>query len=424
MALEGHTVRGHVIRLDPTVKQTRALLRAAGVSRFTYNWALAEWRRQYAVGEKPTAFKLKKQFNAIKREQFPWVYESPRDANSQAFADLGQAFSNFFAACSGKRKGRKVSYPKFKKRGMHDSFYVANDKFAFRRRGRRGVVRLPVIGDVKTFEHLRFQGKIMSGRVFREAAQWFIAVSVQLAVEPKAIKHVHKHGIVGVDLGLKTAVVASHGEFVDAPKPLKAKLKQLRRANRTLARREKGSKNRAKARAKLARVHQRIANIRKDFWHKLTTNLCCENQTAVIEDLSMAFMLRNKKLARAAADVGLGMFKPMMLYKAKALGGQIVVADRLYPSTQRCSRCGNVKTGDERIALSDRTYWCKVCAAVEDRDHNASLNLEQYPGLLGNWDRKVQTPMDDHASIRSARADRASEIDEVGTKRCSDVRTI
>jgi putative transposase len=412
-----------VIRLDPTVKQADAFARAAGVSRFTYNWALAEWRRQYRTGEKPTAFKLKKQFNAIKREQYPWVYESPRDANSQPFADLGCAFSNFFASCSGKRKGRKIGHPQFKKRGMHDSFYVANDQFSLRRRGRRGVVRLPVIGDVRTFEHLRFQGKIMSGRVFREASQWFIAVNVRLAVGPETMQHVHKHEIVGVDLGLKTAVVTSHGEFVDAPKPLKRHLKQLRRANRTLARRTKGSKNRAKARAKLARIHQRISNIRKDFWHKLTTNLCRENQTAVIEDLSMAFMLRNRKLARAAADVGLGMFKPMMLYKAKAFGGQIVVADRLFPSTQRCNRCGNIKMSTEKLALGDRTYRCKACAAVEDRDYNASLNLEQYPGLLGNWDRKVQTPMDDHASIRLASAGRASEIDEVGTKRCSDVGT-
>jgi putative transposase len=424
MTHEGHTVRGHVIRLDPTVKQANALARAAGVSRFTYNWALAEWHRQYRTGEKPSAFKLKKQFNAIKGAEYPWVYESPRDANSQAFADLNRAFSNFFASCSGKRKGKRIKYPKFKKRGMHDSFYVANDQFSLRRRGKRGVVRLPVIGDVKTFEHLRFQGKILAGRVFREAAQWFIAVGVRMQVAVEEKQHVHRHAIVGVDLGLKTAVVTSHGEFVDAPKPLKRHLKQLRRAARVLSRRTKGGKNRAKARDRLACLHQRIANIRKDFWHKLTTDLCRENQTVVIEDLSMSFMLRNRKLARAAADVGLGMFRPMMLYKAKALGGTVLVADRLYPSTQRCSRCGNIKTGGEKLALGDRTYRCKVCAAVEDRDHNASLNLEQYPGLLGNWDRKVQTPMDDHASIRSARASRASEIDEVGTKQCSDVGTI
>jgi len=385
-------IRGHVIRLDPTIKQANALARAAGVSRFTYNWALAEWTRQYQAGEKPSALKLKKQFNAIKGDEFPWVYESPRDANSQAFADLGRAFSNFFAPCSGKRKGPKISYPKFKKRGVHDSFYVSNDKFSFRRRGKRGVVRLPVIGDVRTFEHLRFQGKVMSGRVFRQADKWFIAVNVDVAVDP--VQHVHTHEIVGVDLGLKTAIVTSHGEVIDAPKPLKCKLKQLRREARLLSRREKGGKNRTKARIRLARLHQRIANIRKDFWHKVTTRLCCENQTVVIEDLSIAFMIRNRKLARAASDVSLGMFKPMMLCKSAALGGNIVVADRFFPSTQRCSCCGNSKTGEERLRLTDRVYKCAVCGCTGDRDVNAALNLEQYPRLGGNWGRKARTPME------------------------------
>ena len=414
-------IRGHVIRLDPTVKQANALARAAGVSRFTYNWALAEWDRQYRAGEKPSAAKLKKQFNSIKGEAFPWVYESPRDANSQPFADLGQAFSNFFASCSGKRKGPRIAHPTFRKRGVHDSFYVSNDKFAFRRRGKRGVVRLPVIGDVRTFEHLRFQGKVMSGRVYRQADHWFIAVNVDVSVE--STQHVHLHEIVGVDLGLKTAVVTSRGEAMDAPKPLKRHLRQLRRAARVLSRREKGGKNRAKARAHVARLHQRISNVRKDFWHKLTTYLCRENQTAVIEDLSMAFMVRNKKLARAAADVGLGMFKPMLLYKALALGGTVVVADRFFPSTQRCSRCGNIRTGDEKLVLNDRMYRCVACGLVEDRDLNAALNLEQYPRLAGNWGCEARTPMDDHASTRSASAGRASEIAEVGTKQCARLRT-
>jgi len=414
-------IRGHVIRLDPTVKQANALARAAGVSRFTYNWALAEWTRQYRAGEKPSAAKLKKQFNAVKGERFPWVYESPRDANSQAFADLNSAFSNFFVSCSGKRKGKKLGYPQFRRRGQHDAFYVSNDKFSLRRRGKRGVVRLPVIGDVKTFEHLRFQGKIMSGHVYRQADHWFIAVNVEVAVEP--VQHTHPHAIVGVDLGLKTAVVTSHGEAIDAPKPLKRCLQRLKRAARVVSRREKGGKNRAKARARLARLHQRIANVRKNFWHQVTTDLCRENQTVVIEDLSMAFMLRNRKLARAASDVSLGMFNPLMLYKAKALGGQVVVADRLFPSTQRCSRCGNVKTGDGRLGLADRVYRCAACEASEDRDLNAAVNLEQYPGLLGNWGRQARTPMDDHASTRLAPASRASEIAEVGTKPCARLRT-
>lgn len=412
-ALPGSVDRGQVIRLDPTYAKAKACARACGVSRFTYNWGLAEWDRQYKAGEKPTTQNLKKQFNAIKGEQFPWIAESPRDANSQPFADLGRAFSNFFASCKGTRKGRKVGRPTFRKRGVDDSFYVSNDKFKVRQRGKRGVVRLPVIGDVRMMEPLRWQGKILSARVFRKADQWFIAINVETRIETKP--HAHKHPIVGVDLGLKTAVMPSHGDPIDAPKPLRKNLRRLARANRELHRRKKGSKNRDKSRIKGAKIQLRNANVRKDWWHKHTTGLCRENQTVVIEDLLIAFMLKNRRLARAASDVALGMFRPMLLYKALVYGNEVVVADRRYPSTQRCSRCGNIKTGDEKIGLGVSEYVCEKCGYVEDRDRNAALNLEQYPRLEGNWSRETQTSTDDHASTRSAKADQASRIVEVET---------
>lgn len=405
--------RGHVIRLDPTVAKANALARACGVSRFTFNWGLSEWDRQYKAGGKPTAAKLKKQFNAIKHEQFPWIAESPRDANSQPFADLGRAFSNFFASCTGKRKGRKIGRPTFRKRGVDDSFYVANDKFEVRQRGKRGVVRLPVIGDVRMMEPLRWQGKILSARVFRKADQWFIAINVEtVVVKP----HVHEHAIVGIDLGLKTAVVLSHGDPIDAPKPLRKALKRFARASRELHRRKKGSNNRNKSRIKVAKIHQRVANVRNDWWHKTTTNQCRKNQTVVIEDFQVDFMLKNRRLSRAASDIGLGMFKPMMHYKAPVYGTTIIVADRHYPSTQRCACCGNIKTGNEKIGLGVSEYVCEKCGYREDRDRNAALNLEQYPRLEGNWSRETRTSMDDRASTRTAKADRASVIAEVETE--------
>lgn len=405
--------RGHVIRLDPTFAKAKAMARACGVSRFTYNWALAEWDRQYKAGYKPTAFKLKKQFNEIKGIKYPWIYESPRDANDRPFVELGGVFSNFFASTLGKRKGRKVGYPTFRKRGVDDSFYVANNLFRVWQRGKRGVVRLPRIGEVKMVKPLRWQGKILCARVFRKADQWFIAINVETRV---ARPHVHKNVIVGVDLGLKTAVVPSHGESIDGPKPLKNVLKKLAKANRELSRRKKGSKNRNKSRIKLAKVHQRIANIRKDWWHKTTTNLVRENQTVVIEDLRIDFMLQNRKLSRAASDVALGMFKPMMLYKAPAYGTQVIIADRVYPSTQRCFGCGHVKTCNDKVAIGVDTYMCNQCNYIADRDLNAALNLEQYPRLEGNWRREPQTSMDDLASACEAQASLVSRIVEVETR--------
>lgn len=412
----GHTIRGHAIRLDPTIKQANALARAAGVSRFTYNWALTEWNRQYAAGIRPSMGELRRQFNALKGEQFPWIYESPRDANSQAFVDLDAAFNNFFSSCRGGRKGRRMNPPTLHRRGVNDSFYVANDRFSLRKRGKRGVVRLPVIGDVRMQEHLRFDGKILSGRVYREADRWFISINVEFDAR---VQHVHECAIVGIDLGLKTAVIPSHGDSEDAPKPLQGNLRQLVRATKKLHRRVKGGRNRNKARVLLARMYQRITNIRKDFWHKLTTRLCRENQTVVIEDLELSFMLKNRSLARVAMDVGLGRFKPMLLYKAPMYGGAVVVADRFFPSTQRCSNCGFVKTGDEKIVLGVSEYTCDKCGFTEDRDRNAALNLEQYPRLAGNWGQKAQTPMDDRTSTCSVETDRACMVAEVGTESCS-----
>ena len=179
----GTVDRGHVIQLDPTRAIANALARAAGVSRFTYNWGLAEIERRYKAGEKVKIKDLKREFNTIKYDQFPWIAESPRDANSQPFADLARARKNFFESCSGKRKGRKIGRPKFRRRGVDDSFYVSNDKFEVRQRGARGVVRLPVIGDVRMMEPLRWQGKILSARVFCRADQWFIAITVETCLE-------------------------------------------------------------------------------------------------------------------------------------------------------------------------------------------------------------------------------------------------
>ncbi len=290
---------------------------------------------------------------------------------------------------------------------------MANDKFKVRQRGKRGVVRLPVIGDVRMREPLRWQGKILSARVSRRADQWFISINVETRV---VRPHIHEQPIVGIDLGLKTAVVPSHGDPIDGPKPLRADLQRLARANRELHRRKKGGTNRNKSRIKVARIHQRIANVRKDWWHKVTTDLCRENQAIVIEDLQMDFMKKNRRLSRAVLDVAPGMFRPMLLYKAAVYGSRIVVADRRYPSTQRCSCCGNIRTGEDKIRLGMSVYCCVRCGHREDRDRNAAQNLEQYPRLEGNWSHETRTSMDDHAPTSSMHMELARVILEVETK--------
>ena len=395
----------HVIALDPTEAQVTALFKAAGCARFAYNWGLAEWNKQYKAGLKPSAYGLKKQFNAIKEEQFPWIYDSPKDANQQAFTNLGTSFKNFFDSIKGKRKGCKVGYPKFKKNGQNDKFYVSNDQLWVRGK----IVNLPVIGPIKTFEELRFEGKILSGKVSRVADRWFISVSVEVADSYDVKFKSTSRPIVGIDLGVKTAVVTSSWQEFQSPKPLKAALKKLARANRVLHRRKKGSSNRRKAAMKVARVHARIANIRKDWAHKVTTQICCENQAVVIEDLNVSGMLRNHKLARSISDIGFGMFRRFMEYKSMKFGIAIIVASRWFPSTKTCSSCSFV---NEPVPLSQRTFVCDYCRSTMDRDLNAAKSLEKYPWLMGN-----HTPVDTKTYTFEDHVFEASFVGEAGTNK-------
>lgn len=358
------TILAHHIALDPTVDQVISLSRACGVARFTWNWALSTWTEQYKAGEKPTAAKLKLLWNRIKRERFPWIYESPKGANQQPFTNLQKAFLRFFQ--------KKAKYPSFKKKGIRDSFYVENDKLAVAEKS----VRLPVIGTVRTREELRFVGKIMGASVSREADRWFISIQVDLV--DSTLSRVEDRQV-GIDLGLTNFVTLSSGEKIEAPKPLRAAIENLRRKQKILARRQKGSNRRAKSCLQVARLHRRVKNIRRDFLHKLSTRICRENQAVVIEDLNVKGMVKNRRLARAISDAGWSEFRRQLEYKSLRYGTRIVVAGRFYPSTKRCSKCGSLQD----MPLKQRTYQCAACGFICDRDVNAARNLEQLitPGL-------------------------------------------
>jgi putative transposase len=386
----------HKIALCPTPAQADYFKRACGTARRVWNWAIAEWNKQYAAGGKPNAMALKKQFNAIKYSDpqwldengHPWLRDIHRDAHSQPFAHLAKAWSRFFADL---KAGKPAHAPQFKKKGRcRDSFYVANDRFAVNGK----MIRLPKIGDVAMTEALRFEGKILGATVSRSADRWFVAIQVEVS-DAQFYRKRTAHDVTGVDLGLKAAATLSNGKSIDAPKPLKAALRRLKIRSRRLSRKleaakvsagfskhaslPKGAKlpesnNRKKSAQTLARLHARIANIRADFTHKLTTRLCRENQAVGIEDLHVKGMLANDKLARALSDVGFGRFRAQMEYKAKRYGTRLVIADRWYPSSRLCSVC-NWK--NEALTLSDREWTCPACGTHHDRDHNAALNLKR-----------------------------------------------
>lgn len=368
----------HKIALDLTPAQERYCRQAAGTARLTYNWGLSEWQRQYHAGERPSSAALKKQWNAIKYERYPWMHDIHRDAHAQPFTNLQAAFAAFFQNVKDRKAGkttRKVGYPAFKKKGVHDSFYIANDKLQIQ--GKR--VRIPVLGWVRMREALRFSGKIMAAVVSQTADRWCISVSVQ--VDPVPAPSENQAGRCGVDLGIRhLATLSASRTHVDGPKPLKAALVKLRRLNRELSRRVKFSTHWRKTKQKLGRLHARIAALRADSLHKLTTSLTQTYQEVVIEDLHVAGMVQNRKLARAISDMGFGLFRQMLTYKAAHTGTKITVANRWFPSTRLCV-CGVVH---DTLTLADRIFVCAACGHTEDRDLHAALNLERYPRLVGN----------------------------------------
>ena len=372
-------IRGHIIRLNPTDKQATYFAKACGVARLAYNWALAEWQTQYQADKayrddclaksieiditklnKPSQGSLRKQLNAIKRTQFPFMLEVTKCSPQLAIMQLGDAFKRFF-------KG-EAKYPQFRKKGVNDRFSLSNDQF--RIDGKR--IKIPNLGWVKMSENLRFDGKILSAKIFKKGGEWFVSIAVELSqaitLKPKTGKSV------GIDLGVKDLLVLSNGIKVQAPKPLKTQLTKLRRLNKQLSRKQKGSNNRAKAKTKLSRLHAKISNIRQDFSHKLTTQLVKGYDVICIENLNVKGMVQNRKLSRAISDLGFYEFKRQLIYKANQWGKVVKEVDRFYPSSKTCSNCGFVMAKAD-LTLNVRNWQCPSCHKQHDRDVNASINI-------------------------------------------------
>jgi putative transposase len=352
----------HKIRLRPDAAQEELFRRACGTARFTWNWALAEWQRRYAAGEKPNEGRLRKQLNAVKGELFPWMREVPKSVVQQAVKNLGRAFRNFFE--------KRAKYPKFKKKfKSRDSARFDNGPGTFRCEGKR--IRLPVVGSVRMREQLRFTGRPLSATISCVAGGWFVSVAVE--VEHRQPARENQAAAVGADLGVTTAVTLSTGEKLESPRPLRRLLRKLRRLSRRHSRKQKGGANRRKSAGKLARLHDRVACVRQDWLHKTTTSLVRQFDRIAVEDLCVRGMMANGNLARSIADVGFFEFRRQLAYKCDLYGAYLHVVGRFFPSSKTCSRCGQVK---DVLPLSERTFVCE-CGLVLDRDVNAAVNLRQ-----------------------------------------------
>lgn len=355
--------RAYRYELKPNVKQRILLAKHAGAARFAYNWGLARRTELYRqTGKSTNAIAQHKELNVLKKIDFPWMYEVSKCAPQEALRNLDRAFQNFFR---GIKEGRKVGFPRFKKKGRNNSFRLTGAIHVIERH-----VQLPRLGAVRLKEIPAVTGKILSATVRREADRWFVSIAVETEIpDPKPVDG----PTVGIDVGLTTFATLSTGEKIYAPKPLAQMLRKLKRLSRSLSRKQKGSRNRKKAQMRLARLHGRIHNTRQDFLHKLTTELAKTKSVIVLEDLNVQGMMRNHSLARHIADAAWSEMNRQLSYKTVWYGSRLVLADRWYPSSKLCSACGHKM---DKMPLRVREWTCPECGVVHDRDENASVNLD------------------------------------------------
>jgi putative transposase len=366
-------LRAYRTELDPNQKQVTAMLQHAGAARWAYNWGLQKKIESYqATGKTPSAIDLHRELNLLKKKPareggVPWMYESSKCAPQEALRNLDKSYQAFF-----RRVGLglvKKGFPRFKSRKRG----IGGFRLTGSIRATETHIQLPNLGVVRIKEHgyLPTEGvRILSATVSEAAGRWFISIQVEQDTFKLTNKIPH---IVGVDIGVNHLAVTSDGEFFENPKALIQAQRLLIVRQKSVSRKRKGSNNRRKSVCKLARLHQRISNIRKDAIHKVTTAITKLASIVVIESLNVSGMMKNHCLAKSLLDASLGEIHRQLRYKSEWSGVIIIEANRFYPSSKKCSRCGHIK---EHLVLSDRVYHCDECGSIENRDFNAALNLK------------------------------------------------
>jgi putative transposase len=396
-------IRACLFALDPTDVQVEAFRSHCGAQRFAHNWGLARIRanlgqreaeRSYGVADDDltpavswSAYSLRRDWNAAKDQAAPWWAENSKEAYSSGLANLATALTNWRESKTGKRKGRKVGFPHRKTlRRARLTCRFTTGSFGLGPDRDRRHIQLPRIGLVRTHESTRKLARrveagtatIRSATLSFQRGRWNVSFSVELPDPTPSPRPTRR--VVGVDLGIKSLAVLSTGEVVPNPHHLDAALTTLRRMQRACARRRgpdkrtktKPSNRWIKARERVTALHTRVASQRRDGLHKFTTRLVAEHDTIVVENLHVAGMVRNRRLARHLSGLGMGELRRQIEYKAPAVGARILVADRWYPSSKTCSACGVVKA---KLRLSERQFVCESCGFKCDRDLNAARSL-------------------------------------------------
>ena len=430
---------GQVIELKANNNFFTYCRKAFGVRRLVYNWCVAKFKKDYIAhcaamdrytkelaeyrksplqsAVAPVKPKLpswqdyKKEFNAIRLEKYPFTYEVTKYASQQAFVNFGKAVTDYFENVKKRKKikvkhnskKRKAFFPKFKKKSYQQGkFYIGGDQVKIvtgkkcskklENNSTKQYMNIPNFGYVQLKEKLRFNGHINGVTISQRADRIYASFSIEITEEEYSRTHkaaVQNNTAAGIDLGLKSALMLSDGISIEAPKPLKAKLRKLARLQRQLNRKQhprtKGDKtklsgNYIKHARKVSKLYLSISNIRDDFSQKITSILANHYEYICMEDLNVKGMMSNHRLARAISDVGFYNIKKNLIYKMEYKHRNLQEVDRFYASSKTCSKCGALK---KDLTLRDRVYKCPECGFTLDRDLNAAINLRQQIKIVG-----------------------------------------
>jgi putative transposase len=445
--------------LDPTVEQHEVLARHAGAARFAFNQCLRmvktvlTQRKTHPDADVPwTGFDLINAFNGWKKTEdagrvftvdttgvaatvvtgLAWRRQVCQQVFEEAAVDCGRALSAWSESRSGKRKGKRVGFPRFKKKtGVVASFRLRNNHPKGRPpamrvgdHGRPRSVTLPVIGQIGVFDDTRRlrrmlakdRAKILFATISCHGGRWWVSLNVAAAELHPARHHTPRAqgdpgGWVGVDRGLSAFAVAATvdgtevARITHAPKALTAGMKRQQRLAKSLSRKKKGSRNRRAAAARLARHHHHVANVRRHFLHQVSNALVKTHDRLVIENLNVSGMLRNHRLARAISDAGWAEFARLLGYKQAWRGGTLMIADRWYPSSKVCPACGAIRAD---LTLADRMFTCG-CGYSVDRDTNAAVNLARWGQTHPEHHHDPRTPKQRGRATNARRRDGADQ---------------
>ena len=360
-------IKGFRYRILPNSTQEQQINQMLGNARFVYNWALKTRIEAYQKDKsKVSAFTLMTELTKLKKQpEYDWLNLSVAQSLQQSIVNMEKAFTRFFR--------EKKGFPRFKAKHRSKQMvgFPQNTKIDFD----KGKVSVNKIGWLRARISRTFEGNIKTATIEKTATgKYYISITVELPDIKIKQKSIKADTAVGIDTGIKTFATFSDGQEIENPKHLKSNLKRLKVLSKRVSKKVKGSNNRKKAVKKLAVLHERIANQRLDFLHKTTTAIAKQYDTAIVENLNISGMLKNRKLSQSIADLGLGRFYTLLEYKMQEKGGNYIEIGRFEPSSRLCI-CGII---NKELTLSDRTWTCKSCGITHDRDRLAAKNIKRF----------------------------------------------